>query len=226
MKLLLICLLIINAVVFAVWGNHVGDSKATNEQSQRLTQPQNGAHLELISKQMALAPAANPVATDSPTELEPVSCLVWGPFAPSDLTKANAKLKSLSLKSPPSQQQLPEPDATIVFISALESKEAAEKKVEELRQMGVKDFFVVHDQAAKHWGISLGVYKSEESAKQLAAMLTNKGVKNVRTKAYVIPNSVNKNRFNYVFNNLSSAELASLENLKSAFSTQELRTCK
>lgn len=234
MKFIFICLLIINAVLFVLWGGYVDHRHTASDQS-RLLQQQNSAQLKLVSAQ-----AANTVVLDTavvveepenkPAESASVACLAWGAFPESALKKVDAKLKSLSLKNPPvrqqTQTQIQETNSTIVLIPSLDSKEAADKKVAELTKLGVKDFYILHDQSDQHWGISLGVFKSEEAAKQLLATMVNIGVKDVRMKPHVLPNATAKSRFNYVFNNLSSEEQAGLENLKKVFPAQELRVCK
>lgn len=225
MKFIFICLLVINAVLFALWGGYFDHRNVTSGQSQRLLQQQNSAQLKLVSAQVATAPpAVSPVVIEA--DPEPVSCLVWGTFQGSELDKVESRLKLLSFKNPPERQPIQATNSTIVFIPSLGSKAAAEKKVAELTQLGVKDFYIVHNQSGANWGISLGVFKSAEAAKQLLATLTSKGVQNVRMKDYVLPGAAAKNKFKYVFNNLSSAEQASLENLKDVFPAQELRVCK
>ncbi len=56
----------------------------------------------------------------------------------------------------------------------------AEKKAAELTRLGVKDFFIVRESGPNQYAISLGLYKSEESAKAYLDVLQKKKVKSAR----------------------------------------------
>ena len=110
----------------------------------------------------------------------------------------------------------------MVFIPPLGSKEAADKKALELTHLGVHDFFIIQDQPSLRWGISLGVFKSEESAKQLLATLVAKGVHSAKLGVHTAETS----KFNYYFKNVTGPERSDLDNLKSDFPSQDLHLCK
>ena len=69
-----------------------------------------------------------------------------------------------------------------VFIPSQGSKEAADKKASELRQFGVKDFFIVADGPQK-FAISLGVFSQEEGARRHLEALRGKNVRSARAEA-------------------------------------------
>ena len=60
------------------------------------------------------------------------------------------------------------------------SKEAAEKRVAELRELGVSNYFVMSDSPTMRYAISLGVFKSEAAAQTLLAALKRQGVQDAR----------------------------------------------
>jgi len=215
MRFVFICLLIANMVLFAMWRGYLGSPVAEKHQPQRLLQQENSEHLKLISADIA--------NLSMPQVSQSLSCLEWGLFSSSDLNKVEIRLKLLSFGTRQSRQAAQESMSTIVYIPSLGSKAAAEKKVEELSNLGVTDFFIIQEPSSSlRWGISLGVFKSEEAAKQLLARLISNGVRSAKLGA----RKVGKNKFNVVFKDVTSLEKASLEKLKLDFPAQELRVCK
>jgi cell division septation protein DedD len=217
MKFLFICLLIANALLFVLWQGFMESPNAETHQPQRLLHQENSQQLKLISAQAADTPAvAAPVGAS-------FACLEWGSFQESELTKAEALLSPMELGSRQSRQPAQETASTIVYIPPLSSKAAAEKKADELKSLGVNDFFIIQDNSSNlRWGISLGVFKSEEAAKQLLARLNNQGVRSavLGTRTEVA------NKYDLVFNNVSSSEKARLDKLKAVFPEQDLHVCK
>lgn len=209
LKFIFICLLIANGFLFALLQGYFASPMAETHQPQRLLQQQSSAHLKLISAQEAASPVS--------------ACLEWGSFPVSELAKVEARLQALELGNRPSRQPVQEAASTIVYIPPLGSKAAAEKKAGELTSLGVNDFFIIQDNSSGlRWGISLGVFKSEEAAKQLLAFLISKGVRSAK----LAERTVVTNKFNLVFNDVSSSEKASLDNLKTEFPAQYLHVCK
>lgn len=235
LKFFFFCLLIINALLFALSQGYVANPIDEPHQPQRLAQQLVPENLKLISAEVATAPILKPEAAASvpiiTTEAassavaakpEPIACLEWGAFGFSDLSKTDEKLKPLAFGNRQSRMNALDTSTTMVFIPPLGSKEAADKKALELTHLGVHDFFVIQDQSALRWGISLGVFKSEESAKQLLANLVSKGVHSARLGTH----TVETNKFNYVFKNVSEPEHTGLIKLKSDFPVQDLHVCK
>jgi len=67
-----------------------------------------------------------------------------------------------------------------VFVPALPSKAEADKKGGELKELGVKDYFVVQDAGPNQFAISLGVFSGEKGAQDRLAELKVKGVKSAK----------------------------------------------
>lgn len=70
-----------------------------------------------------------------------------------------------------------------VSIPPLANKAEADKKAGELRKLGVTDFFIIHDAGPDRWAISLGVFSSENGARDRLAALKEKGVRSAKTGA-------------------------------------------
>ena len=109
-------------------------------------------------------------------------CLEWGGFTDVEKGAALAALEPLQLGKQLSQRRGESTSAYWVYVPALPSKAAAEKRVAELREQGLKDFFIMNDGAQKN-AISLGVFKSEDAANKFLGAITERGVKNAKAGA-------------------------------------------
>ena len=58
-----------------------------------------------------------------------------------------------------------------VMVPPLANKAEADKKVGELKELGVSDLFVVHDAGPNQFAISLGVFSSEKGGQEHLARL-------------------------------------------------------
>ena len=110
----------------------------------------------------------------------------------------------------------------MVYIPPQGSKEGAERKAGELKQLGVKNYFIINEGSAQRWGISLGVFKSETSAQSQLASLNKQGVHSAR----VAPRYSASKQFAYQFRDLDAATRARLAEITKQFEEQELRSCK
>ena len=67
-----------------------------------------------------------------------------------------------------------------VMVPPLANKAEADKKVGELKELGVSDLFVVHDAGPNQNAISLGIFSSEKGGQEHLARLKAKGVKSAK----------------------------------------------
>lgn len=109
------------------------------------------------------------------------SCLLW-----SDLPIADAdRLESLlgeRFSAFKSVRSVTPGSATYwVYIPPVANKQEADKKAAELKKLGAPEFFVVQDAGPNRLAISLGIFSSEEAAKERLATLRAMGVKSARS---------------------------------------------
>jgi hypothetical protein len=59
----------------------------------------------------------------------------------------------------------------------------------ELKQLGVSEFFIVQEDGAYRWAVSLGVFRTEEAAQARLAALRARGVRTARvgTRETMVP---------------------------------------
>lgn len=67
-----------------------------------------------------------------------------------------------------------------VFIPPLAGKAEADKKAAELRQIGISDYFIIQDNGANRFAISLGLFSSEKGSQDRLAELRAKGVRSAK----------------------------------------------
>ena len=109
----------------------------------------------------------------------------------------------------------------MVFIPQQGNKEGADKKADELKQLGVNNYFIMSDTGPLRWAISLGYFKTEERAKNLLAALAAQGVHSAR----VAPRMA-ASKLEFQLRGLDAPARARLERIKAAFPSQEMRACK
>lgn len=80
------------------------------------------------------------------------------------------------------------PSAWWVRIPPSGGKEGAERRVAELRALGINDLFIVHDAGPNQFSISLGLFKTEAKAQQHLTTLQAKRVQNaaIATRSAVV----------------------------------------
>lgn len=131
------------------------------------SQSQSPSNLQL-SLNMAAPAAAKP---GSPV------CLEWGDFSGPDLTRATAALSALQLADKLSQRQIERDIGYWVYIPPLRNKAAVNRKIAELKALGIREYFVV--QISGHWlnAISLGIFKTRDAAQNFLHDLHAKSVR-------------------------------------------------
>jgi hypothetical protein len=130
-----------------------------------------------LVKAGAVPPAAN-------REKPPLSvvCVEWGAFGAEDAARAAAVLAKIDLGNRLSQRD--SGDSYWVHIPPLKSRADAERKSNEVRGLGITDFFVVQEAGPAQFAISLGVFKTEEAANNHLAQLRSKGVRSAIVAPY------------------------------------------
>jgi len=124
----------------------------------------------------AVPPEAPPV---EPVQVAtPPACVA---FATLDDEQAALVMGDALARSGLATRDFPSTDVTSwwVHIPSQGSREAAERKVAELRGMGVKDLYANGEKSARPFTVSLGLFKSAESAAEQQRRLESKGVQGI-----------------------------------------------
>ena len=132
----------------------------------------------LSADELAALPKKTPSPATDPIVPQAValSCYEWGSFAPDTLASAQAVLGRLSVDSIVRQKAPAEATRYWVYIPPRKNLEEAQAKADELRSLGILDFFIVQESRWRH-AISLGVFKDEKLANSLLQDLHSRGVR-------------------------------------------------
>ena len=253
LKLTFWCLLAINVALFALGRGYLGSAAGDAHEPGRLKNQLAADKISLISALRANAAAADSAAaangamngatngttsgtangaagaavSASATPAAPATitaCTEIGNFVLADARRFETEVAALALGDRQSRHNVQgqEISSYIVYIAPQGSKDGADKKTAELKQLGVTNYFVMSDNSPMRWAISLGVFKTEPPAQALLATLLKQGVHSAR----VGPRYSASKQVAYQFRNLDGATRTRLEQIKSAFPTQDMHTCK
>lgn len=207
MKKVLWLLIAVNVVFFIVMKSGVMDDRLIE---------MTPLHEERIA-------IAAPDASSSVPEVVPPAaekCFEWGDFSGADLERVSKSLQKLSLGGKLHRREVEHIIGYWVYIAPLKDKAATAQKLAQLKARGVTDYFVVQD--AGEWlnAISLGVFKSQESAQGFLQGLRSKGVNSAK-----MGERAGKTRTTILeINGLGDQASAELTALQKDFPSIELKT--
>lgn len=241
-------MLFLNAALFAYAQGLFGTGKSNEHEPARLKRQFNTAKMTLLTREQAeaaakaaappaggdeagggtntapasAAPAANTAAT--PAAPAPAfACTEIGPFGTGDARRFEARLAALDLGDRQSRQTVQAQDVTswLVHIPSQGSKEAADKKAAELRNLGVTNFYIMQNDSPLKYAISLGVFKTESSAQAMLAQLGKQGVHTAR----VAPRGPQTTHYVYRVRNLDAATRKRIEGYVERYDGVDVKGC-
>lgn len=220
LKVLFWLLIVINVVFFVVMKTGLTGAG----QDEAVLSPLHEDKIALLPvTQLDAPPAVAAVEAASaplPAKSSEVSCFEWGEFSGDEAELAASSLQKLQLGDKLSQREIDRNIGYWVYIAPLKDKAAVTQKVAQLKARGVTDYFVV--QEAGEWlnAISLGVFKSRESAQNFLQGLRAKNVSSAqmgeragKSKAKV-----------FLINNMDATMQVKLTALQKNFSGSELKS--
>lgn len=226
LKFIFWVLLLVNAALLALNLGALDAVVPDGREPQRIKNQIHPEQLILLSAgEKAAAAAVVPVAA-APVPAPPalIACTEIGNFPLAEARRFEAQLAALALGERQSRRNVGAIASYMVYIPSQGDQAGAQKKVLELRQRGVSNFFIMQDNANPdlRWGISLGVFKTEAAARNLLAALRQQGVQSARIGSRSAATS------NVVFQvrDLDPAGLAELERIAADFPQQQLRRCE
>jgi len=165
-------------------------------------------------------PAAAPAATEA-AAAPAAACLEWGLFSAGELAAAEAAIGKLRLGDRLEVRQLEVEDNSgyWVYIPPLNSRQEAEQKIAELRNLGINDYFLVQGEGKWKYAISLGIFRTEEAAKVHLTALVRKGVGTAKSGKRERPMKFSV----FAVREPDEALAAQLVELKQAFPGSELK---
>ena len=235
-------LLAANALLFAYGRGLLGSVDAEVREPARLRNQVAPDKLTLLTGEQAqaLASAAKPeeteatAATEVPAAAEPpapaepaapaFACLETEAFAAGDARRYETRLARIALGARQTRLAIPFQEVTshLVYLPPQGGKEGADRRVAELRERGVTNFFIMQGDSPLRWAVSLGVFKTEAGARTLAAELAKQGVQGVR----ILPRGPQTNRFAYRFRDIDAPTRTRIVEAGRGFPAAVLHICK
>jgi hypothetical protein len=151
---------------------------------------------------------------------KPVVCLEWGSFGKADFARASSSLDALKLGERLRRADVSTPLSHWVYIPPLRDKARMERKILELKTLGVREYYPIMDPGPFLHAISLGVFRSEEGAKKYLATLREAGVRS----AIMGEREQRVTQSAFLVVSPTEAESAQMLALKADFSGTDLRT--
>jgi hypothetical protein len=108
------------------------------------------------------------------------ACIEWGAFSAAELALAREAIGALGLGARVSPVEVQTIAGWWVYIPPLKSKADVERRVAELGQQGIKEYFAIDNGGDMNNAISLGIFKSEEAANHYLQALLGKGVRSAQ----------------------------------------------
>lgn len=170
---------------------------------------------------------ASAVAASAPAPVPmPVSaakvrkqCMEWGEFSGSGLNQVQAALATLKLGDKETQRSVEHASGFWVYIPPLKNHTETQRKIGQLKALGVNDYFVVQEEGAWLNAISLGVFRTEESAQKFLSGLHGKGVRSAK-----VGERMSKLKFTvFVLKDLDEVMADKVRALQKDFSDSELK---
>ena len=208
-------LLIVNIVFFTAvqmgWSileQPVAAQPALNEDKMRLLSPEQISLIE-----------GKAVNGETTAILDSATCLEWGEFLDADLTLATDSLSTLGLAKNAIKRELEYEIAYWIFIPPLKDKAATSKKIAQLKELNISEYFIVQEAGVWQNAISLGVFKTQDAAEKYLRFLKSKGVRSAQMGERGSKLKVSILRFNDV----DAATEAQLTELQRTFTGSELK---
>ena len=238
-------LLFLNVVLFAFAQGLLGTGKSNEHEPARLKRQFNTAKMALLTRDQAEAaakaaapPAGGDAAAGTPAASAPASpvaaqtapapapafaCTEIGPLTTSDARRFEARLAALDLGDRQSRETVQAQDVTswLVHIPSQGSKEAADRKAAELRDLGVTNFFIMQGDSPLKYAISLGVFKTESGAEALLAQLGKQGVHTAR----IAPRGPQTTHYVYRVRGLDAATRKRIEGYAERYDGADVKNC-
>ena len=104
-------------------------------------------------------------------------CLEWGEFSGTDSVRAAAALTISKLTDKLTQRQTEYAIGYWVYLPPAQTRAEMDKNIAELKAHNIKDYFTVQDAGQWKGAISLGVFKTDKTARKVFDSLRAKGVK-------------------------------------------------
>lgn len=176
---------------------------------------------------VAATPAAAAAVAPSPAPQKTAaasSCTEVGNFTAADARRFSSQLASLNLGDKLVQKLTQDITSYMVYIPPQDGRDGAERRKAELRRLGIGDVYMIPESSpnpALRYGISLGIFRTEEAGKAYIGQLIGQGVRSAR----IIARRSGAGKQVFQLHDLTPDARAALDKIRGAFPEQEVRAC-
>ena len=181
----------------------------------------SGVPLTLVvaSAVSAVPVASAPAAAAQLPPVKVISCAEWGEFSGEDLSRTQQALDAMKLGDKLTQRSVERDHGYWAYIPPMKKRTQIDKKIAQLKERGVKDYFVVQEKGKWLNAISLGVFKTEEAAQKYLAALNAQDVRSAK-----LGERKSKLKFTvFVMKGLDAGTVDKLNALQKGFPDSELK---
>ena len=212
LRFLFVILLLANVAVFAYHQGHLDEFVSNGREPVRLQRQLNADAIQLVSPS-ALQAAAEPAQA---------SCMELGNFTAAEARRVEPQLAALAPEQELTRRDIAEASSHMVMIPPQGSRSAADRRAAELRQAGITDLYVLQEPPEHRWGISLGVFKNEEMARNRLAAVIQQGAAN----AQIVEHKMALPQVAFQLRGEPAAVSAAADSWKTEFPRYTLRACE
>jgi hypothetical protein len=175
MRTAFLLLLLVNAVFFAygwtVLENYRGGERLTGLEV-------NPGRIRVIEPTKPSRQSAGSLSRAQPSApTVPSVCIEWGVVAGAEVTRADAAIGALELAEKQLRRVVTDAGGYWVYLPPAESRAQLDRALAELAALGIGDYYVVQEATPWRNAVSLGIFKTEESAQTFLQSLRTRGVK-------------------------------------------------
>jgi len=135
------------------------------------------------ASQVAAVPPASRLSPELSSPPPVTRCLTWGEFSGENLALANEALATLQLGDKLQRRTVEYDSGYWVYMPPQKNIAQVKVKVEQLKRLGVNEYFVVQEKGEWLHAISLGVFRTEQAANNFLEILKTKGVRTAKVGA-------------------------------------------
>lgn len=173
MRTLVFLLVAANLAFFAWTQGYFGERESPD--AARLGQQLAADRLQILSRDTPPAPREVPQKKAVADR-----CLAFRGLAAADADAVEVLLGERFAALRRVRHVTPASSSWWVFLPPLANKAEADRKAAELKKLGVPEYFVVQDAGANRFAISLGIFSSEQAARERLDGVRAKGVKSAK----------------------------------------------
>jgi hypothetical protein len=227
LKIIFWLLLLANAALFAMQKGYLGALYSDGREPARIGRQLQPDKIRMTVAENASAAAATSLASAAlapaatTADLAPAACTEVGNFSAAEARRFSSQLAERMPAIKFVRRETQEVASHMVYLPSLGSKEAADAKADEVRRLGISDFFVIQDSSPLRYGISLGIFKTDEAAQKQVAGLAKRGL----SGAKVGTRSVSSSKVAFQLRDLGGDNRLAFDKIKLDFPAQEVRSC-